>query len=268
MHATPRPRENAPVRMLLPPSESKRDGTLPGPVHLERLAAPELTQLRERALRTLAQRSARPTPAVREAIGVTARQDEELARNARVLHAPVAPAHAVYDGVLFDSIGFDERTTAQRRRIVERTLVQSALFGVVGYGDHIPAYRCSASSTLPHLGRMASFWRARIGSAMEALLADHLVLDMRSSAYAALWTPVGDIAQHTVIVRVMQVHGGRRVAVSHLNKATKGRLVRAFGSTTRDPTTADEVAAMADGAGYDVELISTRAPQVLEVLVT
>ncbi len=255
------------VRILLPPSETKRDGTLPGPVQLTALTAPELAVLRQRALAALVRRSAKPTPAARAAIGVTATQDAELARNARLLEAPIAPAHAVYDGVLFDAIGFDACTPSQRQRIIERTLVQSALFGVVGFGDHIPAYRCSADSTLPRLGRMGTFWRARIGTAMDALLADHLVIDLRSGAYASMWSPHGDIRERTVVVTVLQDRGGRRVAVSHFNKATKGHLVRALGAATQAPTTPQAVADAAASAGFDVHLVADRGSHVLEVLI-
>ncbi len=56
------------------------------------------------------------------------------------------------------------------------------------------------------------------------------VLDLRSGAYAAAWTPRGELAERTLTVRVLherEVDGVPvRSVVSHFNKATKGRLVR------------------------------------------
>ena len=198
---------------------------------------------------------------------MTATQDAELARNAALPEAPVAPAHAVYDGVLFEAIALDACTSAQRQRIIDRTLVQSALFGVVGFGDHIPAYRCSADSTLPRIGRMGTFWRTRMATAMDALLAEHLIIDLRSGTYAAMWTPQGAPRSRTVIVKVMQERGGRRIAVSHFSKATKGQLVRALGSGVRELDTAPEVATAAASAGFHVTLLEDRGTHVLEVLI-
>ena len=259
-------RQNAPVRILLPPSETKRDGALPGPVDVTHLVAPGLGADRTRALRALARYCSRMTPAVRAGIGITGNQDAELLRNAQVLEAPVAAAHEVYDGVLFDALAFGTLPPAQQQCVLDAVLVQSALFGVVGLGDRIPAYRCSADSTLPRLGRMGTFWRSRLGSTMTGLIGDGVLVDMRSGAYASMWTPDAATAARTVVVRVMQERDGRRLAVSHFNKATKGRLVRALCSASDSPSNVREVAEAVGAAGYAVTLLETRGPAVLEVL--
>ena len=58
------------------------------------------------------------------------------------------------------------------------------------------------------------------------------MLDLRSSAYGQMWKPKGELAERTVTVRVLQstvVDGvEKRTVVSHFNKATKGRIVRAL----------------------------------------
>lgn len=54
------------------------------------------------------------------------------------------------------------------------------------------------------------------------------MVDLRSSTYASFWRPSPDLARKVVTVRVLHEVAGRRTVVSHLNKATKGRLVRAL----------------------------------------
>lgn len=254
------------MRLLLPPSESKRDGTLASPLHLHSLVAPELHDARSKVLTSIGRYCAKPTPAVRRAIGTTANQDAELARNASLLTAPTAPAHAIYDGVLFDAIALDTCTPAMLMRLCDRVLVQSALFGVVSYGDAIPAYRCSADSTLPRLGRLSAYWRAHLDRAMPALVAGHVVVDLRSSSYAPMWNPGPALREQVVTVKVMQLRNGRRTAVSHMNKATKGRIVRALGTARATPQSIDAVARALEASGFDITLAASRTGATLEVL--
>lgn len=254
------------MRILLPPSETKREGSLPGPIALDALVAPALTRDRERVLRTLARYCSRTTPAVRAGIGTTINQDAELTRNASILSAPVAPAYAVYDGVLFDAVGLASLTADHRQRVVDAVLVQSALFGVVGFGDAIPAYRCSADSTLPRLGRMGSYWRGRLAPAMQGLLDDQLVLDMRSGGYASMWSPAKDMLEQVVTIKVMQERDGRRLAVSHFNKATKGQLVAALSAPARAPRNPAEAAEVIASAGFDLRVLEAATRTTFEVL--
>ena len=54
-----------------------------------------------------------------------------------------------------------------------------------------------------------------------------LLVDLRSATYAAFWRPAPDLARRVATVRVLHEVNGRRQVVSHFNKATKGRMVRA-----------------------------------------
>lgn len=255
------------MRLLLPPSESKRDGVQLEPLQLDALTAPALTAQRARVISTLERFCAKPTARVRDAIGTTVHQRAELLRNTRLMEAPTSPAHDLYSGVLFDAIGLDDCNAPTRRRIIERTLVQSALLGVIGMADRIPAYRCSADSTLPRIGRVGTFWRGHLDRVMPQLLADQLIIDLRSGTYASMWAPRGEIGESTVTVKVMQQErNGRRLAVSHMNKATKGQLVRVLGEHVREPQTPEQAAQAIGAAGYDVELVRVGHVNVLEVL--
>lgn len=242
------------VRILLPPSETKSEGTARSPLRLEHLFAPELTPFRRAIAEQLVKFCARPTARVRSAIGTTINQDDELARNAALFSAPTAPAHDVYTGVLFDALDLPSLPAAARKRAREHVLVQSALFGVVAFGDAIPAYRLSADSSLPRIGKVGSHWKPRIARTMDRFADDALIIDMRSGAYASFWKTPPD----HVVVRVMQERGGKKVAVSHFNKATKGLLARSLLATAQQPKDGAQVATLLAEAGFDVDLVAQR----------
>jgi cytoplasmic iron level regulating protein YaaA (DUF328/UPF0246 family) len=89
------------------------------------------------------------------------------------------------------------------------------------------------------------------------------VLDLRSAAYGSAWRPKGAVARRTATVRVLQAE--TRKVVSHFNKATKGRLVRALledGARPQDPV---ELAEALRDLGFVVE---EQSPGKLDVLVT
>ncbi len=166
----------------------------------------------------------------------------EIARNRALLTAPARPAADLYTGVLYDALGLATLPADARRRANRSLLVFSGLWGLLRPADRVPAYRLSADVVLPGLGTLASVWREPLAAAMADLAAKGIVLDLRSTSYAALWRPTGSLADRTVTVRVLQERRSgdptSRVVVSHFNKATKGRLVRALllsGASPRKP---------------------------------
>jgi cytoplasmic iron level regulating protein YaaA (DUF328/UPF0246 family) len=80
-----------------------------------------------------------------------------------------------------------------------------------------------------------------------------LVVDLRSSAYAPFWRPTPELARHVVTVRVLHETGGVRRVVSHFNKATKGRLVRALLEDGAAPTSPARFADHLGSLGWKVE---------------
>lgn len=83
------------------------------------------------------------------------------------------------------------------------------------------------------------------------------MLDLRSSVYAGAWRPRGEVAARTATVRVLQVSVvdgvERRSVVSHFNKATKGRLVRALLTSGARPRTPAALASDLRDLGFAVE---------------
>src|SRR3954469_5366534 len=134
--------------VLLPPSETKHPGGDGGPLDVTALTAPELTPIRTELVEALV-KLADDVPAARTALGLSPTQDDEIARNAALWTSPTLPALQRYTGVLYAALAVGTLTRAQRARADHRLAVGSALFGVVGAADRLPASPLSAAARLP-----------------------------------------------------------------------------------------------------------------------
>ena len=152
-----------------------------------------------------------------------------------------------------DLAGSDPET---RERLERGVLVWSGLWGAVGLGDPIPAYRLSGAVTLPGPGRLASFWRGPLRATMADRGADQVILDLRSSTYATSWAAP---PERTVAVRVIHQQGDTRTVASHFNKATKGRLLRALATAPGEPSTSDELVDAIRAVGFHAEPVAPTA---------
>ena len=254
-------RDGATVRavlVLLPPSETKRGGGDGPPLRLDRLAHPELNPLRAELVDELVKLAAEPA-AARAALGLSAQQDAEVARNAELWTAPTVPALHRYTGVLYDALDVRSLRGAAAGRARERLAVGSALFGLVHADDPIPAYRLSAGSTLPSGGTLGARWKAVLEPVLARIAAEQLVVDLRSGSYAALARVPGAV---TVNVLAERPDGSRSV-VSHHNKSHKGALARLLVSSRAEPQDAGAVARIARKAGLTVERTNTHLDLVL-----
>jgi hypothetical protein len=238
------------VLIMLPPSESKSSGsggTDGAPLDLDVLSAPELTPTRRKLIDTVVELAA-DVPASRAALGLSAKQDAEIAKNAQLWTSPTAPALSRYTGVLYDALGAKNFDRAQRARAEQRLAIASALFGVLRPSDPIPSYRLSASSKLPGVGSLRTLWRPALTPVLAAL--PEPVLDLRSGGYAAL-APM----PQAVTVRVVGPDGR---TVSHFNKAYKGRLAAVLATSPRAAGTVDDVVSIARSAGLDLRRTGER----------
>jgi cytoplasmic iron level regulating protein YaaA (DUF328/UPF0246 family) len=261
------------VLILLPPSEGKTAPRRGKPVSLPDLAFPELTDARAAVLEALVALCstapgavdadpAQPLEPVERAaatLGLGSTQLDEVRRNAGLATAPATRADRLYTGVLYDALDLATLDTDARRRASRRLLITSSLFGVVRPQDAIPSYRLSGDVTLPGLGTVAGHWREHLDATMRAAAGTGLVVDLRSSTYAAFWRPGPDLAGRLVTVRVLHEHQGTRKVVSHFNKATKGRLVRALLEDGRDPRTPEAFAKVLADLGWAVEVAEPTA---------
>jgi uncharacterized protein len=236
------------VLVLLPPSETKRDGGDGPPLRLAGLGWPDLNPVRAELTAELVELAA-DRPACRRALGISAAQDAEIDRNATLLSSPTMPAIGRYTGVLYDALDIGSLKGAAAARARARLAVGSALFGLLRANDPIPAYRLSASSKLPGRPALAARWRPVLEPVLDGIAADDLVVDLRSGSYAAL----GRLANAVRVQVLCQHSDGSRSVVTHFNKAHKGKLARVLASTRSEPGDAAAVAAVARRAGMQVE---------------
>ncbi len=219
---------------LLPPSEGKAAPERGDPVDLGALAfADELSEHRAAVLDAL---------------------------DPGLLEAPAAPAAEVYTGVLYQRLGLADLPAAARQRAAESVLIASALWGFVGLGDRIPHYRLPPATKLDGIGPLAAWWREPLAQAM-ADEPGEVIVDMRSGAYTSAWKP----QRATLLsVRAFREEGGERKAASHMAKAVRGDVARALLLAEAVPTDPEDVAGVARGAGFQVEL----TPASLDVIVS
>jgi len=247
------------VLILLPPSETKREGGADGTrLALRELSFPELGAARRTALSALEELSRDPAAAA-AALKLGATQAHEVERNRRIRRSPVLPALERYDGVLYDALDVGALPATALDFAHEHVAIASALFGLTRALDAIPAYRLSADSRVPGVS-LKKLW----APAVSAVVAQErgLLLDLRSEAYAALG-PVPD-REDAVFVRVVSDEGGRKRALNHFNKAGKGRLVRAILLAGVDHPDVASLLAWAAGSGIRLE---PGAPGELDLVV-
>lgn len=247
--------------LLLPPSETKRDGGAAGSsLDLAALSFPQLSDARRVALDAL-QSLAHDDAAAARALKLSARAAErELARNRALRSSATMPAIDRYTGVLYDALDASTLSVAARARADRHVLVHSALFGLVRAADAVPAYRLSHDSRLPGLV-LKRHWASVTTSVLDSV--DGPILDLRSEGYAALGPlPERDDA---LFVRAVSVgEDGAVRALNHFNKKGKGAFVRALLESGSMPSTVRGLIARAEELGWPLR---AGAPGELELVV-
>jgi hypothetical protein len=190
--------------ILLPPSEGKNQPTTKANINLAKLVFPK----------------------------------ELLAIRSRLLTKPLATSHAanaidVYTGVLYQALDWNSLSPTAKARGEKSILITSALFGVLRPSDVIPNYKAKIKT---------SDWKAALKPALDGLGAD-LIIDCRSSTYAATWQSSPEI---TVAVRVFKKEKGKISVITHLSKKYRGELTRVLLKAGKSPKTPDDLLAIAE----------------------
>ncbi len=176
-------------------------------------------------------------------------QQFEITRNRELRSSPTITALERYTGVLYDALDVETLNVSARQFAGDHVLIHSALFGLLGADDPIPAYRLSHDSRLPALP-LRKLWREHISAVLAA--SDGVVLDLRSEAYVDLGpAPAGP---KTAFLRVVSDSAdGPRRALNHFNKKGKGEFVRALCEAAIDHQSIDSVLEWSRGAGIRLE---------------
>jgi cytoplasmic iron level regulating protein YaaA (DUF328/UPF0246 family) len=242
------------MRILLPPSEGKTPPASGPPLDLAALHFPPLHPVRRIVLDALTHLCRTDPEAALQVLGLGPSRRDEVHRNATLAAQSCAPAETVYSGVLYGALDLASLPAAR-----ESVLIASGLFGLLRPSDPIPAYRLSGTARLPGLPTPRRTWSDALAAVLDPIAADHLVVDMRSQAYAGLYRGEGS---QWVPIRVVSIRGGRRVTVSHHNKATKGALGRGLVSSGESPSTIGRLRDLVGDLGWDAQVAGT----ALEVL--
>jgi cytoplasmic iron level regulating protein YaaA (DUF328/UPF0246 family) len=248
------------VLLLLPPSETKRDGGDPASsLELAALSFPELTPARRSAIASLRALS-RNLKAATAGLRIGESQRFEIDRNRVLGKSPVLPAIDRYTGVLYDGLDASTLTPAERSFAGETVAIASALFGLSMADDPIPAYRLSQDSRLPGMS-LKAHWKGPVSAALAKVEGPQI--DLRSEGYAALG-PLPD-RPDAVTVRVVTEDGsGHRTALNHFNKKAKGEFTRAVIQAGVRHSSVDSLLEWAAGAG--IRLVRADA-RTLELVV-
>jgi len=182
--------------------------------------------------------------------------DTATEANRAVADSPTMPAIERYTGVLYDALDAATLTAVAHRRLNARVRIFSGLWGVVAPSDMIPDYKLKMGASLPRLGKLSTWWRARLGQELDEAARGRVVWDLRPNEHAAAWR-IGDTPSERIVVEFLEERAGRGlVTVSHSNKLLKGALTRhlvSIGSPTVDSLADFEI----DGFVWEPDATST-----------
>jgi cytoplasmic iron level regulating protein YaaA (DUF328/UPF0246 family) len=254
---------------LLPPSEGKT-APLDGPVFdANSLRFPKLSPKRNKLLKGLITLSKGDATAALKVLGLTAGQLDLLTVNSQLLSSPCGPAFEVYTGVLYSELAPESLTSDQLARLDASVWIASALFGFVGFSDLIPAYRMSGDVTLPEIGSLTMYWKQELSAVLEEVPGP--IVDFRSGTYVKLGPLSKDVCARTVVPRVLQrMPDGPPKLITHFNKATKGRLMRAYALAEYPIESLDAFTELVRTSGADAELmlpVSAGKPWTMDIIV-
>lgn len=248
------------MRILLPPSAGKTTKKSTNHLQLEKLwQAEHLTQTRRQLIDDV-QNTALLADAA-QIFKLGPKNAHEISQNLEIYDAPALAAWQLYDGVLYEAAKFaqifssgapaqggqgqngqhqsgqqqaDQRQADQpqggQQQVEELTLVFSALFGPVRLTDLITPHRLSGSVKLPGQGSVASIWSKPLKELLAQQLSGHVVVDLRSAEYGAMYRPSrgGECLTLNIAVAKVNPATGKRSVVSHWAKHTRGLLAGAL----------------------------------------
>lgn len=251
------------MRILLPPSAGKTTKESTNHLQLEKLwQAEHLTQTRRQLIDDV-QNTALLADAA-QIFKLGPKNAHEISQNLEVYDAPALAAWQLYDGVLYEAAKFAQifsygacaqdgqgqgqgnqpqgsgqgqggqsqadQSQGLQRQLEELTLVFSALFGPVRLTDLITPHRLSGSVKLPGQGSVASIWSKALKELLTQQLSGHVVVDLRSSEYGAMYRPTrgSDCLLLNIAVAKVNPATGKRSVVSHWAKHTRGLLAGAL----------------------------------------
>jgi cytoplasmic iron level regulating protein YaaA (DUF328/UPF0246 family) len=244
------------VRILLPPSETKRKGGQPHK-GLPTFSFPSQDPARQKIMGSLESWCRRSPKAAATALKLGPKSVDEMGNNV-FTDAPLMSAIDRYTGVLYSATGASEWTSTQRAWAAENVFIHSALLGIVSSADEIPAYRLSYDSKIRQVP-LTKLWKGLVSDAIRDMADGDWILDCRSEGYRKLAPIPTEVS--SAYLEVVSANGGK--ALNHFNKIHKGELVRAL--VTGLPELPDVEAFVEWGAAHGFALSATGATVTLAI---
>jgi cytoplasmic iron level regulating protein YaaA (DUF328/UPF0246 family) len=154
--------------------------------------------------------------------------------------------------VLYDALDISSLDPASKRRASREIVILSALFGAVRPTDRIPAYRLHPCVRLPDVGELTRAWRRELAPVLEQEAGvKRLIVDCRSSTYASMWNPKGELAERRVQVTVP--------GASHMANHTRGLVARHLVQSAAKPRYPEDLVEILSVA-FDVRIAEPDRP--------
>lgn len=236
--------------LLLPPSETKRQGGTNLTIEQVHLSYGQLNDARDLVLEDLL-KLCKSKPKAAKALKLSTKQLGEIDLNLAIRFAPTMPAFERYEGTLYKAINAATFTAHEVETMRSHVLMQSALFGLISATDRIPWYRLSAGTVLLKVN-LKKIWKEHQDAAW-ARLVDLPIIDLRSKAYVELAPIPAGIDSYWVEVVAVDSQGQRK-ALNHFNKTAKGEFVGAFVRAKTAPKTMAQLKAVAKKVGLGLEV--------------
>lgn len=258
--------------VLLPPSEGKVESKKGTKLNLTNLSFSKLKDARESIAKELVDLSQNQPLKMQKILGLSKKQFSELDLNKGLFKNPTARAIEIYSGVLYEALDFAHLSKPAQNWVGKRVFIASALFGLVGAFDKIPAYRLSGDKSLPKVGSLKSFWVKNLATVLDKSFEKSLILDLRSGVYASAWAPKDKLIENFVVGKIVQKINvnGKTVykVVSHHNKATKGLIVAALAKANANPKSVKDLEKVLKKLGFEVKLEtkSKNKPPILTIV--
>lgn len=252
-------RQHVGVLIFLPPSEAKATGGQLPPLR------GAVAGVRAQILTEVAGLTACDPAAAAAALKIPSGAIPEASGwNAAALDSPTMTALDRYAGVVYEALDVRHLTPSQRQKALATIRIFSGGFGYLRADEPVPVYRIPASGRLPRLGGITAAWKPVLREVVPADIGDQLVVDLRSSDYAALWTPTKELRAQILPVRVLTRIGGVEKVVSYNSKHVKGILARALIRSRARSDTAARVARLVESLGYRARLLPGPRLEVVE----
>ena len=220
------------MRILLPPSAGKTTKESTNHLQLEKLWQEEhLTQTRRQLIDDV-QNTALLADAA-QIFKLGPKNAHEISQNLEVYDAPALAAWQLYDGVLYEAAKFAQIFSSgepSQGSQGQGNQPQGSGQGQGGQSQADQSQGLQRQLELPGQGSVASIWSKALKELLAQQLSGHVVVDLRSAEYGAMYRPTrgSDCLLLNIGVAKVDPATGKRSVVSHWAKYTRGLLAGAL----------------------------------------